>query len=78
MGYSAPNQTVSQFQLKGRYARQYLAFAGKSSKVEVFSLLSYTNVNVLPFTDSTPVYSEVQLWLMLRFFITWKVLFNHV
>ena len=32
MGYNAPKQTVSQFQLKGRYARQYLSFAGKSSK----------------------------------------------
>lgn len=32
MGYNTPKQTVSQFQLKGRYARQYLAFAGKSSK----------------------------------------------
>ena len=27
-----PKQTVSQFQLKGRYARQYLSFARKSSK----------------------------------------------
>ena len=26
MGYNAPKQTVSQFQLKGRYARQYLSF----------------------------------------------------
>ena len=32
MGYNTPKQTVSQFQLKGRYARQYLSFAGKSSK----------------------------------------------
>ena len=32
MGYNAPKQTVSQFQLKGRYARQYLSFVGKSSK----------------------------------------------
>ena len=32
MGYNAPKQTVSQFQIKGRYARQYLSFAGKSSK----------------------------------------------
>ena len=32
MVYNAPKQTVSQFQLKGRYARQYLSFAGKSSK----------------------------------------------
>ena len=32
MGYNAPKKTVSQFQLKGRYARQYLSFAGKSSK----------------------------------------------
>ena len=28
MGYNAPNKVVSQFQLKGRYARQYLSFAG--------------------------------------------------
>lgn len=28
MGYNTPKQTVSQFQLKGRYARQYLSFAG--------------------------------------------------
>lgn len=27
MGYNTPKQTVSQFQLKGRYARQYLSFA---------------------------------------------------
>ena len=39
MGYNAPKQTVSQFQLKGRYARQYLSFAGKSSKD--FLLYSY-------------------------------------
>ena len=32
MGYNTPKQTVSQFQLKDRYARQYLSFAGKSSK----------------------------------------------
>lgn len=32
MGYNTSKQTVSQFQLKGRYARQYLSFAGKSSK----------------------------------------------
>ena len=32
MGYNTPKQTVSQFQLKGRYARHYLAFAEKSSK----------------------------------------------
>lgn len=35
MGYNTPKQTVSQFQLKGRYARQYLSFAGKSSKPDV-------------------------------------------
>ena len=32
MGYNTQKQTVSQFQLKDRYARQYLSFAGKSSK----------------------------------------------
>ena len=32
MGYNTPKQTVSQFQLKGRYARQNLSFPGKSSK----------------------------------------------
>lgn len=32
MGYNTPKQTISQFQLKDRYARQYLSFAGKSSK----------------------------------------------
>ena len=32
MGYLPEKKTVSQFDLKGRFARQYLSFAGKSSK----------------------------------------------
>ena len=32
MGYLPERKTVSQFDLKGRFARQYLSFAGKSSK----------------------------------------------
>lgn len=43
MGYNAPKQTVSQFQLKGRYARQYLSFAGKSSKDGLTQMNENTN-----------------------------------
>ena len=32
MGYLPEKRTTSQFELKGRFARQYLSFAGKSSK----------------------------------------------
>lgn len=32
MGYLTPEKTVSRFELKGRFARQTLSFAGKSSK----------------------------------------------
>ena len=31
MGYNTPKQTVSQFQLKCRLAREYLSFVVKSS-----------------------------------------------
>ena len=36
MGYNTSKQTVSQFQLKGRYARQYLSFAGKQGLPFIF------------------------------------------
>lgn len=56
MGYNAPNKVVSQFQLKGRYARQYLSFAGKSSK-DFLLYLSGPGVYDTPAADveSTPV-----------------------
>ncbi len=34
MGYNAPNQTVSQFQLKGRYARRYLSYDGAEAAAD--------------------------------------------
>ena len=56
IGYKASNPTVSQFQLKGRYARQYLSFAGKSSK-DFLLYLSDPGVYDSPAADveSTPV-----------------------
>ena len=53
MGYNTPKQTVSQFQLKGRYARQYLSFAGKSSK----DFLLY--LSAAPFRGSIQVSSNL-------------------
>lgn len=59
-GYSAPNQTVSQFQLKGRYARQYQAFAGKSSK-DFLLYLSGSGVydSTAADVESTPVGEQI-------------------
>ena len=50
MGYNTQKQTVSQFQLKDRYARQYLSFAGKSSK-DFLLYLSGSGVYDSPVAD---------------------------